>query len=52
MLIRSANDAKIVITGTVYEGTVVLIGNAKWKASGVKDVTIQLYNNKIAVDSN
>lgn len=52
MLIRSSTDAKIVITGTVYEGTVVLIGNAKWKASGVKDVTIQLYNNKITVDSN
>jgi len=49
---KSSTAAKIVVTGVIYEGTVVAIGNAKWKATGVKDVTIQMHNNKIMVNSN
>ena len=41
MKIELANKAKAVMSGDVFEGTVVEIGGKKWFSTGVKNVTIK-----------
>lgn len=49
---KEMEGARITVTGVMYEGTEITMGNAKWKAFSVKDVVIRCVNNEILVESN
>ncbi len=49
---KEMENARVRISGTLYEGTEVTVDNVKWEAFSVKDVTIRCTRQRIVVESN
>lgn len=50
--IAAMAGGKAVISGTLYEGTTIIIDSVRWRATSVKDVTVRRTKDKIMAYSN